>query len=235
MKRSLFIFAVCELVYVAAARLLFFGFTGNEINKELLWTLIRLVSASLIFGVFRKVFCDRPKTVPLSGSLQWFLPFGIFLAPIAVGNLSMSFPVNYVFAATSVVVGLREEVAYRGVFQNLLRQRFGFVVSLLVSNVIFVVYHYGVQPFTILNILHLFIVGSIFGLVYHTTGSLLFVILLHSLYDAVWCFTPFLAHPLPEVVGTGIFLMTIISLWVLYLRVGARAGVGGNVAITAPC
>ena len=153
MKRSLLIFAVCELAYVAAARVLFFGFTGNEIHKELYWSLIRLFSAILILALFRKVFVTRSTAVSSSNPLQWLLPLGILLIPIVAGNPPMAFPENYVFAATSFVVGLREELAYRGVFQNLLRQRFGFWVSLLISNIVFVVYHYGVQPFTVLNIL----------------------------------------------------------------------------------
>jgi membrane protease YdiL (CAAX protease family) len=99
---------------------------------------------------------------------------------------------------------------------------------LLLSNVAFVVYHYGVQPFTLTNILCLSLDGMIFGYVYYLSGSIVLVVLLHSIYDAIWSFSPFMVQPLPEPVAPVILLATLVGLVVANRR--PRTAPGGETA-----
>jgi membrane protease YdiL (CAAX protease family) len=211
MKRPLLVFFICELAYLAVARTFTHTYGGGEVSKELWWSGIRGVSFFVMLWLFRET--RRPqvgetnKITPAS-----LLGAGMFLAPVLAGNEAMGSPLNYVFAATSLVVGLREELAYRAILQTQLRRRFGVLPALLISNVLFVFYHLGAQAFTPLNIWQMFAAGTIIGLAYEASGSLLLAVALHAIYDAIYCFTPLLHPPLPEIAGSAVLAVTMLAL-----------------------
>lgn len=211
MKRPLLVFFVCELAYLAAARTFTHTYGGDEVSKELWWSGIRLVSFLVMLGLFRETLAtdtdEAKKITPLS-----LLACGMFLAPVLAGNENLGRPLNWIFAATSLVVGLREELAYRAILQTQLRGRFGILPALLISNVLFVFYHLGAQAFTPLNIWRMFAAGMIIGLAYEASGSLLLAVALHAIYDAIYCFTPLLSAPLPEIAGSIVLAVTLSAL-----------------------
>lgn len=213
MKRPLLVFFVCELAYLAVARTFAHTYSGDEVSKELWWSGIRLVSFLAMLWLFRETRQPQsgatPRITPLS-----LLACGMFLAPVLAGNENLGRPLSWIFAATSLVVGLREELAYRAILQTQLRGRFGILPALLVSNVIFVLYHLGAQAFTPLNIWQMFAAGMIIGLAYEASGSLLLAVALHAIYDAIYCFTPLLRAPLPEIAGSIVLAMTLLALLV---------------------
>ena len=213
MKYPLLLFVVFELAYLAVARTFTHTYTGDEISKELIWSVIRVVSAGMMFWLWRQTRSTNPgatsKITPLS-----LLACGMFLAPVLAGNENLGRPLSWIFAATSLVVGLREELAYRAILQTQLRGRFGILPALLVSNVFFVLYHLGAQAFTPLNIWQMFAAGMIIGLAYEASGSLLLAVALHAIYDAIYCFTPLLGTPLPEIAGSIVLAVTLLALLV---------------------
>ena len=221
MNRIFVTFLFCELAYVASVRILLHAFTGSLVQQELYWSAIRLVSAAALVWLFRRI---RPARSGMSSviSARHLLAFGILLAPVLVGNSGLDGPYRYLYAATSFLVGLREELAYRGVLQNLLIRRLSIPMSLLVSNVLFVGYHFGVQPFTVVNIIQLFLIGIILGFVYHLSGSIVLAVALHSIYDAIWALTPFLARPMPEYVATIIFVLILAALVIANRRPNSK-------------
>ena len=211
MKRPLLVFFVCELAYLAVARTFTHTYGGDEISKELWWSGIRLISFLVMLRLFRETRRPQPgeanRITPTS-----LLAAGMFLAPMLAGNEAMGSPLSTIFAATSLVVGLREELAYRAILQTQLRRRFGVLPALLVSNVLFVLYHLGAQAFTPLNIWQMFAAGTIIGLAYEASGSLLLAVALHAIYDAIYCFTPLLHPPLPEIAGSAVLAVTMLAL-----------------------
>ena len=213
MKRPLLIFVLFELAYLAVARTFTHNYTGDEISKELIWSGIRLASAVMMFWLWRQTRASgtgpTSKITPLS-----LLACGMFLAPVLAGNENLGPTLSWIFAATSLVVGLREELAYRAILQTQLRGRFGILPALLVSNVFFVLYHLGAQAFTPLNIWQMFAAGMIIGLAYEASGSLLLAVALHAIYDAIYCFTPLLKTPLPEFAGSIVLALTLLALGV---------------------
>lgn len=211
MKRPLLIFVLFELAYLAVARTFTHNYTGDEISKELIWSGIRLASAVMMFWLWRQTRASgtgpTSKITPLS-----LLACGMFLAPVLAGNENLGRPLSWIFAATSLVVGLREELAYRAILQTQLRGRFGILPALLISNVLFVLYHLGAQAFTPLNIWQMFAAGMIIGLAYEASGSLLLAVALHAIYDAIYCFTPLLSTPFPEFAGSIVLALTLLAL-----------------------
>jgi membrane protease YdiL (CAAX protease family) len=169
----------------------------GETEQELIWTGIRVISLVVLWMLFRGLL-PRKKD---RGPIEWyyFLAGAVLcLGPVLVGNLDYHCPLNWIFAVTSLAVGFREEFAYRAVLQTLLVRRIGFGWGLAVSSIAFALYHIGVQPFNPTNALFLAVFGMAAGILYHLSGSLVFVAMLHSIYDAIFCFSPYLKDPFPE-------------------------------------
>ncbi|MBC7368279.1 MAG: CPBP family intramembrane metalloprotease [Undibacterium sp.] len=135
----------------------------------------------------------------------------MFLAPVLVGDVGSNGSTSYLFAATSVVVGLREELAYRGILQRILAQRPGVVDGLLMSNVGFVLYHRGVQPFTLLYVFQIFLCGMMLGFVYRISGGIKLVVSLHAVYDAIDSSSPYFRPRLPDLVSTLVLSLTLVA------------------------
>jgi membrane protease YdiL (CAAX protease family) len=81
---------------------------------------------------------------------------------------------------------------------NLLEPRVGLTGALLISTALFIVYHYGALPTTALSVIEVACMSLVLGLIYVNTGSYVAVVALHSVYDAIWCFGPFLSAPLAD-------------------------------------
>jgi len=209
--RLILTFLVCEIAYVASARTLARSFTGSLLHLELWWTLLRLLSAIALTFLFLRLDRVSPAKAGRIPVRCW-LATGMFSAPILVGEAGLQGVARYLFAATSLVVGLREELAYRGILQRFLTPRMGFAGSLCTSNVAFVLYHWGVHPFTLHYVLQLFLCGMILGVVYHFSRSIILVVALHAVYDAIDSFTPFVTPRFPGFVGTVVLSATLGAL-----------------------
>lgn len=95
-----------------------------------------------------------------------------------------------VFALMFFVVGPCEEILYRGVIQNRLRERFSAVPGIIAASVIFASVHViGVgttDPVAILTFISvLSVTALVLGVVYEYTGNLVVPWLLHSLHNSI--------------------------------------------------
>ena len=145
------------------------------------------------------------------------LSAAFLLIPLLVGHIGIPAPAKYIFAATSLVVGFREEIAYRGILQRLIFDRYGMWLAILASNILFVFYHFGTQPITVWGVFQWFAAGTVLGMIYQITGSIALVALLHAGIDAVAALTPLIASPAPEWIGMIIFTGIIILLTIKWL------------------
>jgi membrane protease YdiL (CAAX protease family) len=211
MNRIFALFVVCEIAYVISVRLLLGHFGHWSGQVELYWSCLRVVSIAALIWLFRQLEpgkSERKTSVPP----QCLWASGIFLAPILAGEMNFQGSDRYVFAATSLLVGVREELAYRGIAQRFLARKFGILPGLLISNLMFVGYHWGIQPFTLHYVLQIFLCGMIFGFVYHISGSIILAIALHAIYDAIDSFTPYFMPRMPDYVCTIVGVATLAAL-----------------------
>lgn len=81
----------------------------------------------------------------------------------------------------SLCAGVGEEALFRGGLQTFLGGHAGAPLAIAISAALFAAIHLGKPAITAL----LFAVGAIFGVVYWLTGSLLIVMIGHTLYD-IW-------------------------------------------------
>jgi len=125
-----------------------------------------------------------------------------------------------VFALTSIVVGVREELLYRAVLLNLLEPRVGLTGALLISTALFIVYHYGALPTTALSVIEVACMSLVLGLIYVKTGSYVAVVAFHAVYDAIWCFGPFVREPLADTWRPAFLLAALIFVFLGVWRSG---------------
>jgi len=200
-QRLLILFAAELAVWVASrAALQVFDWRGIEI--ELFRTGLRVASAWLCWHLFGDLIRSRQpqfgnlKSTPVVAGLALF-----FVIPFLVGNYQLPASTAWVFALTSVAVGIKEEFLWRGVVQNLLQQRFGTVKAVLVTSLGFALWHLGAWENSVWMYGETFGASVILGLVYVASGSLLAAIVIHTAYDALYAFSPLLGQPLDQNFG----------------------------------
>lgn len=215
MKRPLLWFLFCEGLYLFCARFLLNQLSVGTAIHEIIWTVFRLLSITVMYFGFRPLFVGHYRIRSFS---PWLLPcIGLLmLVPLLVGDWRLPPVVVHLFAATSLAVGIREELAYRGILQTILTERLGFWSALLLSNIAFVAYHYGAQPLTAWNIFQFFSFGCILGIIYYLTHSLILVTVLHTVYDAIYCYTPLVPSPYNHWFGS--FVISIALFGVIALK-----------------
>ena len=81
----------------------------------------------------------------------------------------------------SIMAGVSEELLFRGVLQSYLIEKSSVLLGIFVSSALFGLMHF----YNKLYILLTFLVGLFLGWLYYFTGSLLFVVVLHAVYDVL--------------------------------------------------
>ena len=197
---------------------------GGPVASELLVTAARLVTLPIHWTLFRDVIRSRtPRAAPTRNPL-FVVGVALLLLAAAVPEQpsppTWSWPYAVVFVLASIVIGVREELVYRGILQNLLERRLGWMSALVVSNVIFVVYHYGMFELTPPRVATILLVGGALGLVYSRTGSLGLPMAIHGAYDsvlAVQLIAPRVVPPrfatILQLVALGLLVLWVAGPW----------------------
>jgi membrane protease YdiL (CAAX protease family) len=84
------------------------------------------------------------------------------------------------FIRTCLLAPVVEEILIRGCILDSLQKRYGLIIALLVSSLVFAILH-----FNFVQTLSAIICGLILGLLYAYTGSLFACILAHFLYNSI--------------------------------------------------
>lgn len=211
---------IVELLYVLATRVILPNYFEG-VERELYITTLRIASAALYWILFRTLIRGRFQASYVPGRHIIFICVGLTLAaPMLIADYPLpNRTARIIFAITSIAVAAHEEILYRGVLLNSLEIKFGLIKAMLLSNALFVVYHYGAQPLTLSTSIELFSVGFVYTTIYVATGSLLAAIGLHAIYDAIYAVSP-LPVAFPRSVGNVLQLMALLFsfAWVAKYR-----------------
>jgi membrane protease YdiL (CAAX protease family) len=101
------------------------------------------------------------------------------LVPL-LDTLVGALPVTWFLVLLCVVVPVGEEIFFRGFVYGGLRARWGAPLALLISSAFFAAVH-----LQIVHALPIFVLGIVFGLIYHRTGSLLPAMAAHGLNNLI--------------------------------------------------
>mgnify|MGYP000023507340 CR=1 FL=1 len=161
----------------------------------------------MLFGhvgfAWRTFFQPVPKLacwVLAAMSITWGLDLLIYAMPdtwFAIDPTQVLNPEEYgrmglVYGIFSGVIlaPICEEIVFRGLLFNILKNRLGLCAGVLISSVIFAsVHYYGVQ-----DLFAVFVFGAVMAWLYHKTNSLIPGILCHALYNLVITLWTWIIH-----------------------------------------
>lgn len=79
----------------------------------------------------------------------------------------------------SLLAGIGEEWLIRAVLQSFLVESFGAIIGIIAASLIFGLLHFMTKTYVLLT----FLLGSLFGVAFYLTNSLLLVMIAHAVYD----------------------------------------------------
>ncbi len=227
---------------------------AGQISKEahLLAQLASLVGVLFLTWMFRR-FLDRQSFISLGFRRQgpWLLDIGwglvlglvlmalIFAVEIAGGWLHVTGLVSWptamvtllVYLFIYIIVGVTEELAFRGYMLVNLREGFGVIVAVVVSSVIFGLAHAMNPHFGPIALLNIALVGIFFCYAYLVTDNLWLPIAYHF----SWNFGqgPLFSFPVSGTGGEGVFVTALTGApeWITGGAFGPEAGLLGTAAI----
>jgi len=185
------IWLFCILGYGVISRVAQFSFETLSVEGEVIRSIARLAVVIILLITARHVIASKSIQRNTVKSLLFLVSLFLFLSvPFLISHNGTLDPiVNVTFAITSIIVGLHEEIVFRAILQNYLLHSLGEWQSILLTSVIFTVWHIGViDPYISLYV-HVAFASLILGIIYAKTQSLILVVILHSLYDAISFFT----------------------------------------------
>ncbi|MET4562747.1 membrane protease YdiL (CAAX protease family) [Lysinibacillus parviboronicapiens] len=123
--------------------------------------------------------------ISLSILLFLYFAFQVYFLNEESFNFKLSLN-NYINGV--LLVGVTEEIVFRGLILQELSKRFTFWKANTVTALLFLVVHYGIWIyegvfFDFYSHIYVFLVGLIFGLVFKKTGSFWSVVILHSFHN----------------------------------------------------
>ncbi len=192
LKPWLLIVAI-ELIYITISRTIGYFIQNFTFEEELYKTINRIAITLIVLTLFKELIFQKKVVnfTQIKSSLFIFSTLLFLSIPLLEGYMSgVDKNFKIFFAFTSIFVALHEEIVYRAVIQNLLIKHLSAIKSILITSLIFTSYHIGSIDWYINLYIQIFLASIILGLIYYKTGSLLLVVILHTIYDALVTLTP---------------------------------------------
>lgn len=225
--RIVFLLALIECGYFIISRHISERLPWDSVNAEIIKSMLRLGTAYLDWVLMKGLVLSRQSSLDRT-NYPWTFVAGaavFFMVPVVMGDYGLSTPKNFFFAFTSLFVAIKEELLFRGILINFLERRIGIFYSVVLSSLVFAIWHIGVVNPDFWNFIQILMAGLFLGVIYVGTGSIIMVIAFHAIYDAIFCFSPF--FDLNDRVLPGILLLMLASLfmvsWVRSIKSEGRA------------
>ena len=225
-KKSIWLtILIVEVTFMVLTRVILAQSHGSLLGAELLRTILRIAAVLVYLALIPELI--NFKTPANAGASArhpaMLLAITLFMAAsfFVVSNWGTTpSATRWVFALTSIPVGLKEEITFRALIQNLLAKRFGTPIAVAMATALFVLSHVGVIAPGFTSYAQVALPGLFLGVVYARTQNLWLVIVLHAAFDMPTCipFTLVLEHK-PE---TLLFLLSaslaLVWGWTVYSR-----------------
>lgn len=133
-------------------------------------------------GLFQKQdFLPHRTAITLISVASVFFLFSAVLRSFFIDYCNYSYEALITIVMSSFVVGFFEEILFRGVLLKSYREAFGPRYAVVQSSLIFMVFHVQAQPYS--SFPAIFLAGVLFACLRLEGVSLLWLSLLHSVYD----------------------------------------------------
>ena len=184
-SKKLLAFAIASETLYLAGRIFIRPIFEPPLTTEVALTAWRVLFVLIYARIFLWQFRGRDpdkRRISLHPLLFGAVALALVAGPAAWGGGSVDW-MTAVFMVTAPVVAVREELFYRAILQPGLQHFLRPLPAILVAAALFAASHIGAQPMNVITVSALATAGLLFGIVYYHTGSLLLVIVLHTLFD----------------------------------------------------
>ena len=223
LARRLVAVAIIEIAFVVATRLVLHYLSWKSIEAEAIRTLLRVLTALAYWWLMKPWILSRKPDFLALVRPTFAIALLLFLSiPVLAGRYELEKHVAVVFALASIPVAVKEEFLFRGIIQNLLMEKLGAAKAIVLASAVFTAWHVGTWNPSLWVFGQIFLASVLLGLVYVRSGSILAVIVIHAVYDALFSFTPLISNPPNENWGF-IPLVASVALVMYWAASGKRA------------
>jgi len=217
------------------------------LNGEFLWLTILVAAVSALIAVllFRK-FVDRKSIVTMGFNLTGYLNdavsgFLLALSILGIGTIILYFSKHlawtditfsgndlFIELGMLLIVAFYEEMVFRGYVLNNLMESFNKWVALIISAILFTIFHLDNPGINIIPLINIFLAGVLLGINYVYTKNLWFAILFHFGWN-------FFQGPILGYKISGVNLLTLLQTELKgdVLLTGGDFGFEGSIFCTA--
>lgn len=197
-----------------------------QIKGQFIQALFMLFSVLVSLIILRKqklTIYDIGFTFKITKACLYFLPCVIIYIPVLFNEYQKrSFSFVIVAIALYLLVGIAEEIYFRGIIPNILQKGFGKYQVIIISSVIFGISHcaaglsgIGITEI-ILTILNAVIFGWLAIELKYLTNNITILMAIHFLFDLE---TKFISDNSPNLIFTFVIRGTLMSLYAIILLV----------------
>lgn len=217
-KNVWFTIIAVEALFIILTRIVLARHWTYSVDAELIRTSLRIVAVLIYWRLLRDWLSSQKLVTAEMVDMRIVVALLLFLSvPLLVGDLGSMTPLaKAIYAATSIFVALKEEIAFRGLIQQLLARRYGQVTAIVAASLLFTCYHIGAIPWSVFAYGQVVLAGLLLGVVYARTQNLWLVVGLHTAYDALWSLTPLGSGQLfPYTFGLAVLAISLVlaMLW----------------------
>ncbi len=205
------------IAYMVLTRIIYAAYPAPEdfTTIEMLRTPLRIIAAFALWLLMSDViFSQRPDMSTVRRPRFWVAMMFVAGAPLVTARWSGSaFDVLLISLAT-IPVGFYEEFLFRGICQNLLARRLGIVWSVILTTIVFTLFHVGASPDDLFNYTKIVLMSIVLGVVYFRTGSIMVVVILHAAADILETIPPLVDWSMPFVGTVSLLVaLTLLAKW----------------------
>lgn len=193
-KKALLFVLIITLIMALAMSTMNYIFGYNYENSEMVKVLIyfEIIMSMLSIFMYQKLFSTQ-KLFNMRLSF-WFLPYIILIiitlvAFFITGDFTGKIPIVSLILVTTLLVGISEEVVFRGIVLQTFLQKGGIVTAILVSAILFSLFHAvnifgGASISEVINqMIGVFLGGIVYACLSINLKSFIPLIIYHCLWD----------------------------------------------------
>jgi len=216
-RKTWIILIATEAMYIITSTALSIILKDSPFYSELYKTILRIASLVIYSIIFRKSFIIENNIKRKFNNYYFIVIIAsifLFSFPFLFGKSGFTENLRILWLLSSFIVGFREEIFYRGIVQTSLNKKYTILVSLIITSIVFLLYHVYVFIYgSWIDFAEIFIWSLVIGLIYIKIQSIIIVSLIHGLYDATPFITPVLLKGVDYKVGILllVFALLIVS------------------------
>jgi len=216
MKSRIILAIVIEIIYLNCHWYVTSHYDAWSELSEIYQGILRALSVAAYLLIFKDyIFSFKTSITTVISPYIIFALLLFFSTPLLIGNATyMDANTKIIYALTSIFVGLKEEIMFRALLQNWLEKKFNPIQAILLTTVIFTIWHVGAIYPTVFSYGQVFFASIILGSLYYLTKSIILVSLMHAIYDALYAITPIYSNVLNHYWG----FVTLIAAMTITLR-----------------